>query len=152
MTMGSIGMAVGVVFPRESGTFGDAQPTVAPVDGAPSSEYGTMDQFEQMLGLYTKPGETDVLVCKTQECDCSWATGGPLGFCSTIGCPCPHKYCWDCCCKNLFPEEYRYAMGMRYLPPMPWWMCFLLVLLAVIIFLSLFIIIYYLAGLDKMQK
>lgn len=94
--------------------------------------------------------------CVTQVCDCSWATGGPLGFCSTIGCPCAERACWDCCCKTLFPEEYMHAMGMRYFPPMPWWAYILWALL--IIFLialiggSCFTIAYYGLRIDEQAE
>jgi hypothetical protein len=85
----------------------------------------------------------DIVTCVTQTCDCTWATGGPLGFCSTIGCPCPNRKCWDCCCKNLFPEEYRYAMGMRSFPPLPWWWPILITFLIILICGSCFVIVFY---------
>lgn len=100
--------------------------------------------------------EVPIETCVTQVCDCSWATGGPLGFCSTIGCPCKDRNCWDCCCKNLFPEEYSYAMGMRYYPPMPWWAWFLmgLVLLCLIALIggSCFVIAQIGLGIDDEQE
>lgn len=102
--------------------------------------------FEDWREGWRRPNDTQV-TCVTQVCDCSWATGGPLGFCTAVGCPCDKQDCWDCCCKELFPGEYRYAMGMQYLPPWPEWMGFLWwftgFLLFVLIFGSLFVIVYY---------
>jgi hypothetical protein len=51
--------------------------------------------------------------CGWAVCDCSWATGGPDGFCSTPDNP--RTECWGCCCEHLFPEDYHRSMSSQ--PP-----------------------------------